>query len=115
MLVKYKGKCCELPVVVVEGRTRSLLGRNWLREMILECREIFSMIATTMTADEMEAKYPKVVQSGLGTLQGTEAKIHVDKDAQPIYCKATDLKNRTGLSIYFWETEANGGHIEGTT
>ena len=27
----------------------------------------------------------------------------------------TDLKNRTGLSIYFWETEANGGHIGGTT
>ena len=27
----------------------------------------------------------------------------------------TDLKNKTGLSIYFWETEANGGHIEGTT
>ena len=27
----------------------------------------------------------------------------------------TDLKNRTGLSIYFWETEANGGYIEGTT
>ena len=27
---------------------------------------------------------------------------------------STGLKNRTGLSIYFWETEANGGHIEGT-
>ena len=27
----------------------------------------------------------------------------------------TDLKNRTGLSIYFWKTEAKGGHIEGTT
>ena len=27
-------------------------------------------------------------QSGLGTLQGTEARIHVDKDAKPIYCKA---------------------------
>ena len=24
---------------------------------------------------------------------------------------ATDLKNRTGTSIYSWETEANGGHI----
>ena len=22
----------------------------------------------------------------------------------------TDLENRTGLSIYFWETEVNGGH-----
>ena len=27
----------------------------------------------------------------------------------------TDLKNRTGFSIYFWETEANGGHIGVTT
>ena len=27
------------------------------------------------------------------------------------YCISTDLKNRTGPSIYCWETEANGGHI----
>ena len=27
----------------------------------------------------------------------------------------TDLKNRTGSSIYCWETEANGGHIGVTT
>ena len=27
----------------------------------------------------------------------------------------TDLKNRTGLSIYFLETETNCGHIGGTT
>ena len=31
------------------------------------------------------------------------------------YGNPTDLKNRTGLSIYFWETEGNGGHIEGNT
>ena len=27
----------------------------------------------------------------------------------------TDLKNRTGSSIYCWEIEANGGHIGVTT
>ena len=32
-----------------------------------------------------------------------------------LHSMTTDLKNRTGLSVYFWETEANGGHIEGTT
>ena len=26
-----------------------------------------------------------------------------------------DLRNMTGSSIYCWETEANGGHIEVTT
>ena len=30
-------------------------------------------------------------------------------------CIIADLKNRTRLSIYFWETEANGGHIGVTT
>ena len=29
--------------------------------------------------------------------------------------EVTDLKNRTGSSIYCWETEANGGHIGVTT
>ena len=34
-------------------------------------------------------------------------------DAQPV--QITDLKNRTGFSLYFWETEAKAGHIEATT
>ena len=29
--------------------------------------------------------------------------------------RLTDLKNRTGSSIYCWETETNGGHIGVTT
>ena len=29
--------------------------------------------------------------------------------------KTTDLKNRTGSSIYCWENETNGGHIDVTT
>ena len=33
--VKYNKQYFELPIVVVEGRTRSLLGRNWLREIKL--------------------------------------------------------------------------------
>ena len=31
------------------------------------------------------------------------------------WLQTTDLKIRSRLSIYFRETEANGGHIEGTT
>ena len=34
---------------------------------------------------------------------------------QALSLAATDLKNRTGSSIYCWETEANGGHIGVTT
>ena len=36
-------------------------------------------------------------------------------DVSSLHEASTDLKNRTGLSIYFWENEANGGHIGGTT
>ena len=32
-----------------------------------------------------------------------------------LWVLSTDLKNRTGSSIYCWETEANGGHIGVTT
>ena len=32
-----------------------------------------------------------------------------------LYVEDTDLINRTGSSIYCWETEANGVHIEVTT
>ena len=37
--------------------------------------------------------------------------VHIGK--QWLY--STDLKNRTGSSIYCWETETNGGHIGVTT
>ena len=32
-----------------------------------------------------------------------------------IFIRITDLINKTGLSIYCWETEANGDHIGVTT
>lgn len=85
--VKYNEKSYDLPIVVVEGRTRTLLGRNWLRDVKLNWEQIFSM-SVADKVDEWADKYPKVFQSGLGTLQGTEARIYVDKDAKPIYCKA---------------------------
>ena len=38
------------------------------------------------------------------------------KEACVLFSRSiTDLKNRTGSSIYCWENEANGGHIGGTT
>ena len=33
--------------------------------------------------------------------------------SSPLQVAPIDLKNRTGSSIYFWETETNGGHIGG--
>ena len=58
-----------------------------MREIKLNWKEMFSMNASSIVG-ELVQKYPNVFQSGLRTLQGTEARIHVDKDAKPIYCKA---------------------------
>ena len=85
--VKHNKQYFKLPIVVVEGRTRSLLGRNWLREINRNWEEIFTMNATSIVRSLVQ-KYPKVFQSDLGTLQGTKARIHIEKDVKPIYCKA---------------------------
>lgn len=64
--VKFNQLHYELPVVIVDGQTRSLLGRNWLHEVKLNSEEMFSMNATGI-ASELVQKYAKVFQSGLGT------------------------------------------------
>jgi hypothetical protein len=76
-----------LPLLVVGGDGPSLLGRNWLSEIRLEWEKIFS-IRTQQGLQSILEQHKDVFKSELGTLNGVEAKIHIDPQAKPIFYKA---------------------------
>ena len=84
--VKYGGQEANLPLVVVKGEGPSLLGRNWLSQLILNWHEIFW--SHNLSLKEVLEKHKAVFEMGLGKVTGYEAKILVDPEAHPKYCKA---------------------------
>ena len=72
-----------LPLVVVQGAGTSLIGRNWLSQLMIGWDEIRSH-----SYQEVLSKYPDVFQGGLGALKGHKAKIHIDTSVKPKFCKA---------------------------
>ena len=84
--VKYESKVAILPLIVVKGEGPSLLGRNWLCEMKLNWHEIFWLHNESLS--QVLEKHKAVFERGLGIVTGYEAKILVDQNAIPKYCKA---------------------------
>ena len=85
--VIYQGVEYQLPIVVVAGATRPLLGRNWLQVITLNWSEIF-LVRPPIEIPDFQGKYPELFQGGLGTLAEEEAKIYIDPNTKPIFCKA---------------------------
>ena len=77
----------ELPLLVVGGDGPSLLGRNWLSSIRLDWKRILS-IRTSQGLESILEQHKDVFKSELGTLNGVEAKIHIDPQAKPIFYKA---------------------------
>ena len=83
----YQGLEYQLPIVVVAGATRPLLGRNWLQVITLNWSEIF-LVRPPIEIPDFQGKCPELFQGGLATLAGEEAKIYIDPNTTPIFCKA---------------------------
>ena len=85
--VTYCAQHAKLPLYVVRGTGPSLFGRSWLESIRPEWESI-------QTVQSVVAALPKVLEQhkavfeGLGELKGHKAKILIDPNAQPRYCKA---------------------------
>ena len=86
VLVKCGSQEATLPLLVVKGEGPSLLGRNWLTELQLNWHEIFWLHNASL--NQVLEKHKAAFKPGLGTVTGFKAKILVDPDATPRYCKA---------------------------
>ena len=90
--MKYEGQENELLTLEVEGSGPSLLGRDWLKEVKLDWKKLFKI---NMDEKQVESRleklinqYSEVFEEGLGAFTGPKAKIHVEVDAVPKFCKA---------------------------
>ena len=84
--VKQQGRVYSLSLVVVKQEGPSLIGRSWMQVIKLDWQQIHAVKQSDLKSilDTHEA----VFRDELGTLKGTSAKIYVDKDATPRFCKA---------------------------
>ena len=84
--VQYKEQTAKLPLLVVQGKGPSLFGRNWLQQFHLDWQEIHQLRESSLLA--VLDRHADVFKEELGTLSGFKAKILVDSEAQPRFCKA---------------------------
>ena len=89
--VCYDGIKYSLPLLVVGGKGPALLGRNWLEKMKLNWPIIKQLSSHNKWLEGILQKHAQLFEEGLGTLQGTKAKIHVDPTATPILHKARSV------------------------
>ena len=80
MNVKYEGQVKVLTVIVTPGSGPSLLGRNWLRHIRLNWKQIFNELKLSEENESVELnsilnKYAAVFKEELGTMKGTEVHI----------------------------------------
>ena len=87
--VTYKNQSARLPLVIVQGEDPTLFGRNWLTKILLDWKEINWVRNGSLQA--VLEKYEAVFQEGLGTLQGFEAKLMVDSNTTPRFCKTRSV------------------------
>ena len=87
--VAYQGQTTQLPLVVVKGGGPTLMGRNWLNKIVLNWNEIH--YTPSVGLQDLLGKYQDVFQGKLGTLNDFKARICVDPDATPRFCKARTM------------------------
>ena len=93
VVVKYEKQEVELQTLVVEGLGPNLPGRDWLRVLRLNWRELFKMQVDENNQESALGRlinqYSEVFREGLGTFAGPRAKIHVETEVKPKFLKAS--------------------------
>ena len=81
--VKYCAQTATLPWL--KGKGQACWGRNWLEALNLNWYAIFWSHNQSLT--QVLDKYKSVFEPGLGKVKGYQAKILIDADSAPKYCK----------------------------
>ena len=87
--VNYNSQTSQQSLLVVVGSGQTLLGRNWLHHICLDWQVINQVIPTPVQT--VLKRHESVFQGGLGTLKGYQAKITVDSNATPRFCKSRSV------------------------
>lgn len=88
--VAYHSQVVVLPLLIVQGEGAALFRRNWLEQIQLDWSSIHSVKISSGLHDLLQ-KHQQLFWDELGTLQGTEAVIHVPPHSQPRFFKARPI------------------------
>ena len=87
--VEYDQQVEQLPLLVVSGTGPSLLGKDWMAKLRLNWGQLLHTIQAGSTdLEQVLQKHSSVFKDELGLVKNTTAKIHVDAQAKPHFCKA---------------------------
>ena len=84
--VTYGAQRVKLPLILVSDDGPSLFGRDWMMKIQLNWKEIYAVTSEAKVNDLLD-HHSTLFQSGLGTLKDYKAKIYVDSQAKPKFCK----------------------------
>ena len=87
--VCHGGQEAKLPLLVIQGKGPSLLGRNWLAHFRLDWKEIHRLHRNAL--EELLEQHQEIFKPGLGALKGHKARIYVDEKVKPRFCKARSV------------------------
>ena len=87
--IQYKGQEKKLNLLVVAGKGPSLLGRDWLNHIKLDWSQLNHLhtSATSTSCQQIFDRHKTVFEEGLGKVEGTTAKFHINPDIQPRFYK----------------------------
>ena len=87
--VHYQSQASQEPLLIVGGAGPNLMGRNWLKNIRLDWSQINHVESSALKS--LLYKHEAVFQGGLGELKGYQARILVNADAKPHFCKAQSV------------------------
>lgn len=89
--VRVNGVEKEAPLMIVREKGPNLLGRDWLKLFPGLVQDLHYQTSESEKLSKILKKHEDVFKDGLGTLKGVKAKIHVEENAKPVFCKARSV------------------------
>ena len=107
--VTCQGISCTLPLLVVKQDSPSLIGRNWITQIQLDWKSIFT-ISGEQQVDDLLHQHKDVCEDKLGTVKDLKVKLFVKENFTPKFFKAhtLPLSFREKVSDELDKLQANG-------
>lgn len=114
VMVKYEKQILELPLVIVSGDRKSLLGLNWIEKLKLNLPELLKetqLSVNAVNAHELLKDYETVFEPGLGTIENVTANLELKENAIPKFLPPRQvpfaIKTQVEQEIMRLEQEGN--------
>ena len=86
--VTHNGQTVMLPIVVANCRNKpTLMGKNWLRKLKLDWRNVLHTETTSTRLSQLLQQYDGMFADSYEGISGVEAHVRIKDGAVPVYCK----------------------------